>query len=287
VIWNFALTVFQIAIESGPHAGHTGFIAVRQTYLPFDRLPIELRQSIYKLLFTPVVQINGWTVETATRRYEDRALQTIGISRDEIKKRFGNRKYYASDLLSNLQSYKPDNIRVYSMLLVNRALGAEAKEFLYRDRRFKFTAMGILDAWLKSIGDSKRYLTSLTVASSTVKQSIACYRQIVDATHLERFSVTLPGSQPEHLGKHIDKHWDAMSRYLLAGGADETESLRRVGNLHFAVGKSQRSVLSSRGEPITFITLELNEWCRDRIRGLARKHFAKSASERHAVVAML
>jgi hypothetical protein len=120
-----------------------------------------------------------------------------------------------------------------------------------------------------------------------VKQSIACYRQIVDATHLERFSVTLPGSQPEHLGKHIDKHWDAMSRYLLAGGADETESLRRVGNLHFAVGKSQRSVLSSRGEPITFITLELNEWCRDRIRGLARKHFAKSASERHAVVAML
>jgi hypothetical protein len=122
---------------------------------------------------------------------------------------------------------------------------------------------------------------------STAKQSIACYRQIVDATHLQRFSVTLPGSQPEHLGKHIDKHWDAMSRYLLAGGSDESESLRRVGNLHFAVGKSQRSVLSSRGEPITFITLELNEWCRDRIRGLVRKHFAKSASERHAVVAML
>jgi len=234
-----------------------------------------------------VVQITGGALDRATRRYEDRALQAIGISRDEIKNRYGKRMYYASVLLSDLQNHKPDNIRIYSMLLVNRVLGAEAKEFLYRDRTFHFTAMGTLDAWLKSIGASKRYLTSLTVGMSTAKQSIACYRHIVDATHLQRFSVTLPGSQPDPLGKHIDKHWDAMSRYLLAGGADQTESLRRVGNMHFAVGKSQRSVLSSRGEPITFITLELNKWCRDRIRGHVRKHFAKSASERHAVVAML
>lgn len=195
--------------------------------------------------------------------------------------------YYASEIITEFENHKPDNIRVYSMLLVNRALGAEAREFLYRDRVFNVNAMGVLDTWLKSIGDSKCYLTSLAVGMSTVKQSIACYRQLADATHLQRFSVNLPGSQPGPLHKHIDKHWDAMSRYLLAGGADQTESLRRVGNLHFAVGKSQRSVLSSKGEPITFITLELSEWCRDRIRGHVRKHFSKSASERHAVVAML
>lgn len=265
-----------------------GFIAVRQTYFPFDRLPVELRQSIYKLLFTPAVQITGGSLDRATRRYEGRALHARGnISRDEVRNRFGSRMYYASEIITDLQNHKPDNIRVYSMLLVNRALGAEAKEFLYRDRTFNFTAMGTLDTWLKSIGISKRYLTSLTVGMSSAKQSIACYRHIVDATHLQRFSVTLPGSQPEPLRKHIDKHWDAMSRYLLAGDADQTESLRRVGNLHFTVGKSQRSVLSSTGEPITFITLELNEWCRERIRGLVRKHFTKSASERDAVVAML
>lgn len=265
-----------------------GFIAVRQTYFPFDRLPVELRQSIYKLLFTPVVQITGGSLDRATRRYEGRALHARGnISRDEVRNRFGSRMYYASEIITDLQNHKPDNIRVYSMLLVNRALSAEAKEFLYRDRTFNFTAMGTLDTWLKSIGVSKRHLTSLTVGMSSAKQSIACYRHIVDATHLQRFSVTLPGSQPEPLRKHIDKHWDAMSRYLLAGGADQTESIRRVGILHFTVGKSQRSVLSSTGEPITFITLELNEWCRERIRGLVRKHFAKSASERDAVVAML
>lgn len=205
----------------------------------------------------------------------------------DMRTRFGDRLYYPSAITSDPPRKKPDNIAVYSMLLVNRALGAEAKEFLYRDRVFNFTAMGVLDTWLKTIGDSKRYLTSLAVGLCTAKQSIACYRRIADATYLQRFSVTLPGSQPDPLVKHIDKHWDAMSRYLLAEGADQTESLRRVGNLHFAVGKSQRSVLSSRGEPITFITLELNEWCRDRIRGHVRKHFAKSASERHAVVAML
>lgn len=224
---------------------------------------------------------------SATRRYEDRKLHTASMTPADMRNRFGDRLYYPSVIINDIQRQKPKKIGVYSMLLVNRALGAEAEEFLYRDRDFNFTAMGVLDAWLTSIGNSKRYLTSLAVGMSTAKQSIACYRQIVDATHLQRFSVTLPGSQPEHLGKHIDKHWDAMSRYLLAGGSDESESLRRVGNLHFAVGKSQRSVLSSRGEPITFITLELNEWCRDRIRGLVRKHFAKSASERHAVVAML
>lgn len=274
-------------MESGPYAGHTGFIAIRQTYFKFDRLPIELRQSIYRLLFTPVVQITGGVLDRAKMRYEDRALQTKGMIREQLKHRAANRMYYLSDIINDLQSHKPDNVRVYSMLLVNRALGAEAKEFLYRDRAFNFTAMGTLDTWLKSIGDSKRYLTSLMVGMSTAKQSIPCYRQLAGANHLRRFSVTLPGAQAGSLREHIDRHWDAMSRYLLARGTNQTESLRRVGNLHFAVGKSQRSVLSSTGEPITFITLELNEWCRERIRGHVRKHFAKTKSERHAVVAML
>jgi hypothetical protein len=173
------------------------------------------------------------------------------------------------------------------MLLVNRALGAEAKEFLYRDREFNCTSAKRLGPWLDTIGDSKRYLTSLVVSGSSNKQSVRCYRQLAHAIRLQRFSITLPGSRSTSLVDHIDNHWDAVSRYLLASGIDQTESLRRVGILHFAVGKSQRSVLASNGAPITFITAELNEWCRDRIRAHVRRHFAKTMKERHAVIATL
>jgi hypothetical protein len=62
----------QITIQFGPHAGHTGFIAIRPTHFPFDRLPVELRQSVYRLFFTPTVHIREYTMEWAEERYRKR-----------------------------------------------------------------------------------------------------------------------------------------------------------------------------------------------------------------------
>lgn len=56
-IWSQAFCDFdntnknKVTVTAGQHAGLKGYIAVPATYFPFERLPLELRQRIYKLLF--------------------------------------------------------------------------------------------------------------------------------------------------------------------------------------------------------------------------------------------
>lgn len=219
-------------------------MVIKSGPFPFDRLPLELRQNIYKLLFPSDNPIN------ISAKY----------------KKHNKEEWYNSP-------------RNYSILLVNRAIGAEVKEFLYRPQHFVFNGTTTLMSWLNTIGSCRKFLSRLTVSKSGHLLIPKCYKLLCDATRLQYLKITLPSSRHASLEDHIDAHWKDLSPYLLAHLSDHEECLRKLDCIEFDVGPASHAVTNSHGRPINEMTVELQDWCKARIRGHLWELFAKKKTE--------
>lgn len=220
---------------------------------PFEKLPLELRQAIYKLVFR-----TGEDVSIDSRLFRD----------------MGDRQTLASKYRTPV-IVSPRNAPRYSLVLANHMISEEATEFLYSGRHFVFGTTANLKNWLKMIGDCAKFVTSLEVRRTGAQQTSHVYLQLSAATNLRYLCITLPLSpSSDTLDVHIDKHWSHLKHFLLASYASEAKAMARLDAIHFRVGKEQGGVLGSDGKPMRAITSAKNAWCRERIRGHLRKHFA-------------
>lgn len=175
------------------------------------------------------------------------------------------------------QSYLDDELlytKSYFILLANREVSEEAKEYLYRDHNFIFPSLDVMFDWLDRIGPCKRYVTHMTCEKSGHRVIRECYRRLSSLDSLQYFKITLPASLRAPIEEHIDKHYDELKHYLLVHNANESESRRRFYGIHFAIGKEQLGVLDIDGVPYREMTRELERWCKKRILGKLREHFA-------------
>lgn len=155
-------------------------------------------------------------------------------------------------------------------------ISEEATEFLYSGRHFVFGTTANLKNWLKMIGNCAKFVTSLEVRRTGAQQAGQVYLQLSTALKLRCLCITLPLSvSTDSLDVHIDKHWSHLKYFLLASYPDEAKAMARLDAVHFRVGKEQGGVLGSDGKPLSAITPAKNAWCRGRIRGHLRKHFAR------------
>lgn len=259
-IWSQAFCDFdntnknKVTVTAGQHAGLKGYIAVPATYFPFERLPLELRQRIYKLLFP-------------LRRT---------VSLDHVSHGI-NYTYYSQD---GSWSRRPPPTRKTSILCVNRAINAEAVEYLYRPTHFTSSSMNSLNTWLEKIGSCRQHLTRLTITKSGQNMISDCYELLADAVRLQYFEVTLPSTFRASLDEHMEKHWGGLKNYLLASGVNRKESLRRLDTVHVRIGPSQMSILNSEGDPMKEITRERQEACKTKLRGKVFDYFVKEVLKR-------
>lgn len=225
-------------------------------------LPVELRQAIERLVLHTKTEVTIGKFDLV------RAKERHDHWRKEVTVRF-----WAGSTLMRTNK-QPDATKNYSIILANREISNEAREFAYRDRHFTFAGLKVMLDWLDAIGPGKKYLTHLSCEKSGHLLIPACYRHLAEAIRLQYFKITLPISVRAMIGEHIDRHYDELKRYLLARGADETESLRRLDGVHFDIGKEQMGVFDSNGVVLRTMTPELEEQCKRLIRGKLLKHFA-------------
>lgn len=213
-------------------------------YFPFERLLPELRQTVYKLVFTN--------------------KDPFFLGNSVIAK-------YHADRSHNLLKWT-------SLLRVNRAIGSEAKEVLWQSQHFIVDSMASAIHFLEGPQHGgRKYITRLTVKKSGPGLALDFYLLLTGATRLRCLTITLPSKTRMSLSEHIDKHYRTLICYLAPKGVDRGEVLRRLDTVCFDIGPAQRSVLDDKGESIKVMTPELNSWCRDRIRGklLKLKQFSE------------
>jgi hypothetical protein len=93
---------------------------------------------------------------------------------------------------------------------------------------------------------------------------------------LQYFKINLPLTFNGTLRQHMDKHYEDLKLYLLARGADEAESLRRLDGVHFDIGPEQRGIKDSNGRVLRQMTPEIERSCLGFIRAKLQQHFKKS-----------
>lgn len=285
--------MLKLLITSGPYVGRRAYVVVDAPCFRLLDLPLELRHAIYKMVFegSGRISVTGNVLKSAKRRYHCWALACIeqklkanpvpeqreGL---ELSKRLhhahlerGVEKGAARDMVRDM-ARRPITTKNYSILLVSRGISKEAREYLYRDRHFTFNGVQIMLDWLEAIGSCKKYLTHLTCEKSGHRLFPACYRQLTKVPRLQYFKINLPISVCATLDQHIRMHYEDLKHYLLARNADEAESLSRLSRIHFAIGKEQLGILDANRVPIKEMTPELEESCKEIIRGKLRKHFA-------------
>jgi hypothetical protein len=160
--------------------------------------------------------------------------------------------------------------------LVNRAVGSEAKQVLWQSQHFIIDSMAFaVDYLLLGMSDGCRHITRLTVTKSGPMIATNFYKLLSVATRLHCLTVTLPSTVRMPLEEHIDRHYASLLLYLAPRGIQREEAMRRLDTVCFEIGPSQRSVLDKKGEPITVMTPELNDWCRKRVRDQLLTRFSQ------------
>jgi hypothetical protein len=160
------------------------------------------------------------------------------------------------------------------LLLVNRAVGSEAKQVLWQSQHFIIDSTAFaVDYLLLGMSDGCRQITRLTVTKSGPMIATNFYKLLGVATRLRCLTVTLPSTVRMPLEEHIDRHYASLLLYLAAKGTQREETLRRLDTVCFEIGPLQRSFLNSKGEPYKTMTPELTDWCKRRIRKRLLKQF--------------
>lgn len=201
------------------------FVVVPAPSFPFEKLPAELRLIVY-----------GMALGTG---------RTAHVSR-----------YPAS-------SEARTGSRLRSLLLSNRAICTEAREFLYSHLHFSFGAMNNFIVFMERIGDAKRFLTRLTIERSGTNLTTQAYQMLSQTARLRTLTITLPSYFKGTLKDHLNKHWESMKIFVFADAASQEESKRRLNIVTFRVGHEQKSVLGEDGQAIKLITPELNGYCKE------------------------
>lgn len=241
-------------LTSGPHAGLKGYVAVPATHFPFERLPLEIRQRVYKILFPQKDVVSIDRCRTSTSR--------VWVDMQWCR-------------------YTP---RETAILSVNRAINAEAIEYIYRPTRFTSASMANLNDWLATIGSCRKHLTHVTIVKSGHNMTDRCYTLLADAVSLQSFEITLPGSLRATLDEHIERHWESLKNYLLAYGVNRAESLRRLDTVRLKIGPAQNGILNPDGDPMKEMTEARHDFCKTKIRGKVLEHFMRKAMEPRMVV---
>jgi hypothetical protein len=187
---------------------------------------------------------------------------------------------YPYAMQNGVWTHHPIPARKISILCVNRAINAEAVEFLYRPPHFTSYSMNTLNTWLDKIGSCRQHLTRLTITKSGQNMISDCYELLADAVRLQSFEITLPSSFRASLDEHMEKHWSGLKHYLLAPSVDRKESLRRLDMVHFSIGPSQTGILNSESDPMNEMTRERQEACKTKLRGKVLDHFVREALKR-------
>lgn len=268
-------------------------MALDAPYFPLFKLPLELRQRVYELVLgdKDETSITKRTLHKSGQRHTQWSWSVLKHQietspQSELKQ--GLERSMAMELRNLKYStgagepLKLDDVllttKSYSMLLVNREISKEAKEFLYRGRHFIFPSSDVMFEWLDLIGSCKRFITHMTCEKSGHRVLRECYQRLKTIDRLQYFKITLSASLRAPLAEHITKHYAELKHYLLAQNADQVESLRRLHCIHFAIGKDQQGVLTHDGTPYKDMTPELEEWCKERIRHKVLRHFAQIVS---------
>ena len=246
----------QITIASGPFAGLSAVVAMPESRVSLDKLPLELRHNVYKQLF---------------------------YNKDPVRMS-GKESSYGESWPRDVKCVRPTSrwsrvdrkFKHAALLLTNRTFGREAAEFLYRCQDFVFDGMGDLSMWLKQIGANKQYLAHITMRKSAIKLQKQCYDLPgAGQVRLERLNLTLPFAFKGKLSEQMRKQFEDGRGFLLADGVDEGEALRRLSKIMFMVGSRQANVLDPRGNPIHWISPELNEYCKDMVAKHVKEYFRK------------
>lgn len=262
-------------------------------HFPFFKLPLELRKKVYQLVLKKEkneIIITRTMLNNSEARCKSWSLSVLKRQIDEsppseLKRRLQNNMY-----LDRWESRKevlggkdPASLgfddellytKSYYILLANREISAEAKEYLYRNQNFIFPSLDVMLDWLSVVGPCKRYITHMTCEKSGHRLVRKCYRLLSSVDSLQYFKITLPASLRADIDEHIDTHYEELKQYLLARNADKSEALRRLNGVHFAIGKEQLGVLDANSAPIREMTPELEEACKVVMRSKLRVHFA-------------
>lgn len=176
----------------------------------------------------------------------------------------------------------PASPKRISLLLVNKMIGDEAVEYLYKKQHFFFDFMRDFNHDMARIGKGKRFITEITIHKSGSLLLPECYHLLSPCVRLQRFTVTLPTVpviQRKTLVEHMEQHWQWLRVYLLANQADHSESLRRLGVIHFRIGTTQNGIVGEDGKPVKLITPELERRCKDQIEAHLHAHFLQDDSK--------
>jgi hypothetical protein len=124
-------------------------VAMPDPRVTLDTLPIELRQTIYRLVFTTSKPVR------ITNAIGDRAI----VKQTAQDKLFGDMKSWnLQQRLSDPTYARPSSCQgpytVAGLLLASRAFNREASEFLYHCQDFVFDSMKYLLDWLSRIGNN-------------------------------------------------------------------------------------------------------------------------------------
>lgn len=235
-------------MPSGPYKGLRAFVFAPTPRLRFLKLPLELRQRIYKLVFPAKPPVIIKTPAKPPRR-------KYGWEEDKEP------------------APAPERRGPSALLRTNSTIFNEAREFLWTPQHFIADCMTGANSFLRDHSSYACFITQLTLRQSGSQLASHCYRLLSSATRLRHLTVTIPARERKPLRDHVQDHWQSLRIYVLAPGLSYDESLARLATVRLEIGPATLGVLDSDGKPIRVMTPQLLESCREYLKAHVKAHF--------------
>ncbi|KAL1587636.1 hypothetical protein WHR41_03633 [Cladosporium halotolerans] len=241
-------------VPSGPYKGMTALVFAPASHFRFMKLPLELRQRIYKLVFPvmPEVTIGGCFASVVHA-----SSYTDGTRRPS--------RIFCGCLPRGITA----------LLRVNKAIYLEAREFLWLPQHFVMQSMSSAITFLHIHARYRPFLTRLTVRKSGHQLAVDFYEILCSAPRLRELTVTMATQERKSLKDHVADHWERLKIYVLADGVSYDECLRRLEITKLDIGPATRGVLDDEGKPIREMTPELLDLSKQELKVQVRRHFGR------------
>lgn len=251
---RIVLMLRKTVVPSGPYKGMTALVFAPASHFPFMKLPPELRQSIYKLVFPvmPEVSAKGYFPPMHYICDSTTGLRhPIGVPRDWLQR------------------------QSTALLRVNRAIYHEAREFLWLPQHFVVQSMSSAINFLRYHARYRPFLTRLTVRKSGHQLAVDFFKLLCNAPRLRELTVTMATQERKSLEDHVADHWEKLKIYVLADDVSYDEGLRRLEITKLDIGPATRGVLDDEGKPIREMTPELLDLSKQELKVQVRRHFGR------------
>lgn len=186
----------------------TAIIMAPTSHFTFLKLPLELRQRIYKLVFPcePSVIIKS----------PPRLQRGFTVYR-----------------LSNGEPRAPERDTSAALLRTNSVIFQEAREFFWTPQHFVAANMTSANIFLHSHASYRRFITSFTFLATANHLAAECYHMLRTAPRLRELVITMPPRDAGGLIRYLRDHWDKLEIFVLEPGLSYEESLARLKLVRF------------------------------------------------------